>query len=99
MPDHFFVYPEYLDRGIPRAAGRRVPAEEAPSQVTLEEILSAAQALGFKAVAEAEKHYPRRAYAYLGRVKVTKKAGASKAAVLRALAVEISRRRPAARKG
>ncbi len=96
MPDHFYVYPEYVDRSIPRAGGRRVPAAVASSSVTLEEILAAATALGFKATAEAEKHYPPRAHAYAGRVKVAKKAGATKARFLVDLAREITRRRPAA---
>ncbi len=96
MPDHFYVYPEYVDRSIPRADGRRVPAEGAPSSVTLEEIVAAASALGFKATAEAEKHYPPRAHAFAGRVKVAKRAGTPKTKFLADLAREITRRRPAA---
>jgi signal recognition particle subunit SRP19 len=100
MPDHFYVYPEYVDRSIPRANGRRVPADIAPSSVTLEELLAATTALGFRATAESEKHYPARSFAYAGRVKVTKRAGTTKARFLVEVAKEIVRRRPAAaRKG
>ena len=99
MPDHFYVYPEYVDRSIPRAHGRRVPTEGASSSVTVEEIVSAASALGFKATAEADKHYPPRAHAFAGRVKVAKREGTTKTKFLADLAVEITRRRPpAARK-
>jgi signal recognition particle subunit SEC65 len=96
MPDHFYVYPEYLDRSIPRASGRRVPSDAAPSGATLEEIVAAAAALGFKAAPEAEKHYPPNAHAFAGRVKVTKRSGTTKARFLVDLAREINRRRPAA---
>ena len=96
MPDHFYVYPEYVDRSISRADGRRVPADGASAGVTLEEVLAAATALGYKATGEAEKHYPRRAHAYSGRAKVTKRKGATKAVFLTLLAKEITRRRPAA---
>ena len=96
MPDYFYVYPEYVDRSAPRAHGRRVPASAAPSSVTLEEIVAAASALGFKATAEAEKHYPRDSHAFAGRVKVAKREGVRKTKFLVDLANEITRRRPAA---
>jgi signal recognition particle subunit SRP19 len=96
MPDHFYVYPEYVERSIPRAEGRRVPADVAPPAVTLEEITAAAAALGFKATPEADKHYPARAHAFAGRVKVAKRPGTTKARFLVDLAKEINRRRPAA---
>lgn len=95
MPDHFFVYPAYLQRGLSRAAGRRVPSEEALSDLTAEEIVEAARHLGAKATAEPGKHYPRRFFDYGGRVRVTKTSGRSKAEFLRALAGEVRRRRGA----
>ncbi len=98
MPDHFYVYPAYLHRGLSRADGRRLPESEAVADATAEEIVTAAKRLGFKAEAEPAKQYPRRFYAYEGRVKVTKKAGTSKAAFLRAVAAEVRRVRPAAPK-
>ncbi len=94
MPEHFYVYPAYLEGG-PRASGRRVPAADGLGEVSAEEILEAAKRLGAKAELEADKHYPRTFYAYAGRVKVTKKAGTSKAAFLRELARELKRRRGA----
>ena len=92
MPDHFYVYPAYLEK-LPRAHGRRVPAAEGLSDVSAQEVLDAAKRLGAKAELEAEKNYPRRFFTYAGRVKVTKKPGTSKAAFLRALAKELKRHR------
>jgi signal recognition particle subunit SRP19 len=100
MPDYFYVYPTYLHRGLSRSDGRRLPDTEAVADATAEEIVTAAKRLGFKAEAEPGKQYPRRFYAYEGRVKVTKKAGTTKAAFLRAVAAEVRRQRPApAKKG
>lgn len=98
MPDHFYVYPTYLDKGSSRSAGRRVAAEVAGSEVTLDEIVAAARALGFTATPEPEKHYSRAVSDYAGRVKIAKKSGTTKGEALQQLAREIERRRPATRK-
>ncbi|MGI0132849.1 MAG: signal recognition particle subunit SRP19/SEC65 family protein [Thermoplasmata archaeon] len=92
MPDHFFVYPAYLARDSSRALGRRVPSGIAVREVTLEEIVAVAKALGFSASAEPEKQYPRQFFTYAGRVRVVKRKGTSKAAFLRRLAEELTRR-------
>jgi signal recognition particle subunit SEC65 len=92
MPDHFYVYPAYVEK-LPRSAGRRVPAEDGLGDVTAQEIVEAVRRLGARAELEADKQYPRRFYAYAGRVKVTKRAGTSKAAFLKALARELKRHR------
>jgi len=92
MPDHFYVYPAYVEK-VSRAAGRRVPSAEGVADVSAQEIMDAVKRLGFAAELEADKHYPRRFFTYGGRVKVTKKAGMTKAALLRALATELHRRR------
>ncbi|MCI4369602.1 MAG: signal recognition particle subunit SRP19/SEC65 family protein [Thermoplasmata archaeon] len=91
MPEHFYVYPSYLAKGGPRSLGRRVPAGIAVKDVTVEQVATAAKALGYTAEIESAKQYPRQFYQYPGRVKVTKKKGASKARVLRELAAEIER--------
>jgi signal recognition particle subunit SEC65 len=98
MPDHFFVYPAYLGKGRTRRDGRRVVADAGLVDVTLEEIAQAAKRLGLKAEIESDKHYPRSAFRYEGRVKVAKKAGASKTGFLRQLAAELARQRAAAGK-
>jgi len=92
MPDHFYVYPAYVEK-VSRSAGRRVPSAEGTADVSAQEIVDAAKRLGFTVELEADKHYPRRFFTYGGRVKVTKKAGTTKAAFLRALATEVRRRR------
>jgi len=98
MPDHFYVYPAYLEGATPRSLGRRVPAEGAPTDVTLEEIVDAASALGAKATAEPDKQYPPQFHRYAGRVKIAKRAGVTKTAFLKDLAREIGRRRGSPRK-
>ncbi len=91
MPEYFLVYPAYLARSVPRSLGRRVPAAEAPNEVTLEAIVNAAKTLGYQAVPEPTKHYPRQFHAYAGRVKVTKNGAVAKARFLRDLARELKR--------
>ena len=95
MPDHVYVYPGYLSKGISRTDGRRVPDSEAVTEPTVDAILAAARGLGFTAEAEAEKQYPRRFYEYAGRVKITKKKGVTKTKLLRMIAEEMRRRGPA----
>ncbi|MCI4346568.1 MAG: signal recognition particle subunit SRP19/SEC65 family protein [Thermoplasmata archaeon] len=89
MPDHFFVYPAYLGRKGTRALGRRVPASLAVGDATVERIVEAAVKLGFKAVAEPAKAYPRAPLGSPGRVRVTKRPGVPKTAFLRSLAEEL----------
>jgi len=98
MPDHFYVYPAYLGRGLSRRDGRRLPASLALVEVSAEELVQAAKRLGYRAEVENEKHYPRQFFTYAGRVKVTKKAGTSKSGFLRAVAAELARARAAAGK-
>jgi signal recognition particle subunit SEC65 len=98
MPDHFYVYPAYLGRQLTRRAGRRLPASEAVPDITTDEIVQSAKRLGFKVEIEAEKHYPRRYFVYEGRVKVTKKAGSTKASFLKAVAADVRKHRPAGAK-
>ena len=96
MPDHFYVYPAYLGRGLTRKAGRRVPEPSTVPDVTTEEIVTAAKRLGFQVELEAEKQYPRRFFDYAGRVKVSKKGSVTKAKFLRELAAELHKQRASA---
>jgi signal recognition particle subunit SRP19 len=93
MPDHFYVYPAYVDRNLSRAQGRRVPASQGVPDVTSEEIVEAAKHLGWRAEAEPEKQYSRRFYIYGGRVKVEKRSGTTKERFLRLVAEEVRRAR------
>jgi signal recognition particle subunit SRP19 len=96
MPDHFYVYPAYLGRGLSREEGRRVPESESLSDLTAQELFDAAKRLGFRAELEAGKQYPRRDFDYAGRVKVTKKGTTTKAHFLRQLAAEVLKMRASA---
>ncbi len=95
MPDHFYVYPAYLGRGLSRRDGRRLREADALPDVTSEEIVDAARRLGFRAEIEADKQYPRRFFTYAGRVKVAKRAGTTKVAFLKAVAADLRTHRPA----
>lgn len=88
MPDHFYVYPEYLVAGS-RQEGRRVPKSPIDSGITLDDLENAARKLGFTVERE-DKHYPRDFQNYRGRLKVTKQKGVSKAAFLKKLVVELA---------
>ncbi|MCI4350567.1 MAG: signal recognition particle subunit SRP19/SEC65 family protein [Thermoplasmata archaeon] len=94
MPDHFYIYPAYLRRESPRAAGRRVPQSAAPDDPTLADLVAAARALGFEVTAEDAKQYPRQFHRYEGRLKVAKKAGVTKTEFLRRVAAELKQRQP-----
>lgn len=96
MPDHFYVYPAYLGRGLSRTGGRRVPEPDSVPDLTAEEIVEAAKRLGFRAELEGGKQYPRRFFDYAGRVKVMKKGTTTKARFLRQLASELRKQRAAA---
>jgi signal recognition particle subunit SRP19 len=93
MPDHFYVYPQYLEKGLSRAEGRRIPAAEGLTDPNAAEIALAAKKLGTKAEVEEGKHYPRRFFQYSGRVKVAKRERMKKTQFLRALAAEVHRQR------
>jgi signal recognition particle subunit SEC65 len=97
MPDHFYVYPAYLDKAGSRAEGRRVPAASAAAEVTTEMILAAAHRLGFKAETESDKQYSRQAHAFTGRVKIVKKAGITKTEALRRIAQAVHEAAPPSR--
>ena len=97
MPEHFYVYPEYLLKSSSRASGRRVPAAAAIAELSLEEIARAARELGFAVEVEEGKAYPRQFHRYGGRLKVGKKAGMTKPKFLRALAAALAGVAPASR--
>lgn len=95
MPDHFYVYPAYLDKAGTRAGGRRVPAAMAVPEVTSEMIVEAARRLGFTAQVETEKHYPRQADRFAGRVKIGKHKGVTKARAIARIAQALRDAAPA----
>ncbi|HEV2167280.1 MAG TPA: signal recognition particle subunit SRP19/SEC65 family protein [Thermoplasmata archaeon] len=98
MADHFYVYPSYLSAEASRSLGRRVAQASAVGPVTVDDLVNAARALGYKAEAEPEKQYPRRAHLYEGRVKIAKRAKTTKARFLVLLAEELRKTHPSHRK-
>ncbi|SEH40550.1 signal recognition particle, subunit SRP19 (srp19) [Halopenitus malekzadehii] len=61
------IYPAYLDAELSRSEGRRVAAEEALSNPTVDEIAQAVQQIGYDAVIERDVTYSRE-YEPRGRV-------------------------------
>jgi signal recognition particle subunit SEC65 len=91
MPDHFYIYPSYLNSPS-RALGRRVPkAGTIHAELSLEDYLKAVKSLGFEAVIEEGKQYPRAFWKLEGRLKVTKKPGTTKGKLLKMLSDELSK--------
>ncbi|WP_247008972.1 signal recognition particle subunit SRP19 [Halorientalis litorea] len=53
------MWPAFFDADLTRAEGRRVPLELAVPDPTVEEIAQAVQQVGYDAVVERDKQYPR----------------------------------------
>jgi len=64
------IWPAYLDSELTRAEGRRVPAELAVEEPTVEEIASAVGQIGYDARIERDRSYPREHWRDRGRVVV-----------------------------
>ncbi|MFT4947398.1 MAG: signal recognition particle subunit SRP19 [Natronomonas sp.] len=79
------IWPAYLDADLTREAGRRVSNELAVSEPTVDEIAQAVQQVGYDAVIERSKTYPRE-YEPRGRVLVKGAEDASKSDLLQATA-------------
>ncbi|MCI4337200.1 MAG: signal recognition particle subunit SRP19/SEC65 family protein [Thermoplasmata archaeon] len=99
MPDHFYVYPAYLEKEGSRALGRRIPSTIAVPEVTAEMIVAAARQLGFQAEAEPNKQYPRQVQKYGGRVKIAKQAGITKTEAIRRIATSLRESAPPTKSG
>jgi len=79
------IWPAYLDAGKTRAEGRRVAESLAVEEPTVDEIAQAVQQVGYDAVIERSKTYPRE-YEPRGRVLVKGAEDASKSDLLQATA-------------
>ncbi len=64
------LYPAYFDVSRTRAAGRRVAKKRAVESPTVEEIVSAAKALGLQPELDADKAFPKSHWRHDGRVLV-----------------------------
>lgn len=83
------IWPAYLDAERSRRQGRRVPEELAVPDPTVDEIASAVQQVGYDAVIERDKTYPRE-YEPRGRVLVQGADDASKSDLLGAVAAYVA---------
>ena len=79
------IWPAYLDGDLTRAEGRRVAQKLAVSEPTVDEIAQAVQQVGYDAVIERGKSYPRE-YEPRGRVLVKDADDATKSDLLGATA-------------
>lgn len=82
------IWPAYLDADVSRSKGRRVPLDIAIDEPTIEEIAAAAQQVGYDAVIERDRTYPRE-YEQRGRVLIKDADDASKNDLVQAIAAYV----------
>jgi signal recognition particle subunit SRP19 len=83
------IWPAYLDAECSRNEGRRVPEDLAVPDPTVDEIASAVQQVGYDAVIDRDRTYPRE-YEPRGRVVVKDADDASKSDLLGAVAAYVA---------
>lgn len=83
------IWPAYLDSEVSRSKGRRVPEELAVPDPTVDEIAAAVQQVGYDAVIERDRTYPRE-YEARGRVLVKDADDASKNDLVQAVAAYVT---------
>ncbi|MFC6904518.1 signal recognition particle subunit SRP19 [Halalkalicoccus tibetensis] len=83
------IWPAYLDAEVSRSKGRRVPGDLAVPEPTVDEIAAAAQQVGYDAVIERDRTYPRE-YEPRGRVLVRDADDASKNDLVQAIAAYVT---------
>ncbi|PSP89668.1 signal recognition particle protein Srp19 [Halobacteriales archaeon QS_4_69_34] len=83
------IWPAYLDAGLTRSEGRRVPRSMAVPEPTVEEIARAAGQVGYDAAVERGKTYPRE-FDARGYVRVENADGAGKSDLLQAVAAYVA---------
>ncbi|PSP82996.1 signal recognition particle protein Srp19 [Halobacteriales archaeon QS_1_68_17] len=82
------IWPAALDARLSRSEGRRVSLEMAVPEPTVDEIAEAVQQVGYDAVIEREKTYPRE-HEPRGRVLVKNADDAGKSDLLQAVAAYV----------
>ena len=83
------IWPAYLDADLTRKEGRRVPSSIAVTEPTVEEIAAAVKQVGYDAVVERNKAYPRRPRDGTGYVAVQNADDAGKSDLLQAVAAYV----------
>ncbi len=84
------IWPAYLDATRTRNQGRRVPETLAVDEPTLDEIAEAVRQVGYDAVIERDKAYPRENWTESGRVLVKDADDAGKSDLLQAVAAYVA---------
>lgn len=79
------IWPAFLDAELSRNEGRRVSLDQAITDPSVDEIATAVQQVGYDAVIERDKTYPRE-YEQRGRVLVKNADDATKSDLLGAVA-------------
>jgi signal recognition particle subunit SRP19 len=82
------IWPAALDADLTRSEGRRVAEDLAVSEPTPDELAKAVQQVGYDAVIERDKTYPRE-YEARGRVLVKNADDATKSDLLQAVAAYV----------
>lgn len=80
------LWPAYFDAALSRSEGRRVPLEQAVEEPSVDELARAVQQVGYDAVIERDKAYPREGYEARGRVLVENADDAGKSDLIGAVA-------------
>jgi signal recognition particle subunit SRP19 len=83
------IWPAYLDADRSRSEGRRVARSMAVSEPSLEEIAKAVQQVGYDAVIERGKAYPRQPRTETGFVAVQNADDAGKSDMIQAVAAYV----------
>ena len=83
------IWPAYIDAARSRSEGRRVPLDAAVEEPTLDEIAKAVQQVGYDAVVERDKTYPRE-YEQRGRVLVKGAEDSTKNDLVQAVAAYVA---------
>ncbi len=91
------VWPQYLDSGLPRRLGRKLPKNHSVAKPTLDELINACKELKLECVADKEAKYPRTWYLGSGRVLVHVAGDVSKLALLKTLSSKVKELRSLSR--
>jgi len=83
------IWPAYIDAGLTRGEGRRVPRDVAVEEPSVDEIAKAVQQIGYDAVIERDKAYSREGWTDRGRVLVKDADDSSKNDLIQAIAAYV----------
>lgn len=66
--NYYVIWPQYFNSRLSRGEGRRVPRKIAIESPSIEEIFNACKELGFDAIIEKDKCFPRTPWDKSGRI-------------------------------